>query len=159
MRQFLFMLALVGLAAGLLTVSPVQAFPDECYNEVIERTEIVNPFTGTVTIIEEVKRDLKSECETVQDGRENPQHPSATVAIYCTDIGIDVYYMDISGRGTFAFRATQAEIDAVPVNPAQNTQIDGAPGVALYRLTDGKMQVNAPPDWEGKPYIYIWDGC
>ena len=47
----------------------------------------------------------------------------------------------------------------MPRFPTTNTLIEGIPGIALYRLTSGELQVNGPVDWEGKPYVYIWNGC
>jgi hypothetical protein len=73
---------------------------------------------------------------------------------------IDVYLIDGNGRSRRAFRATAAEIDAVPETPAQNTVIDQYFEVALYRLTSGEFQVNyGPSRQDGKVYELIWTGC
>jgi hypothetical protein len=154
---------LLTLATVAALAMPIAAQDDDaddpCFDTEIRTVTTINPFTGmssTSTVEVEV---YDTACDSLQDGRENINDTVAEAAIYCTSFGVDVYDLDWSGNGDFAFRATWAEIDAVPVNPAENTLIDGVPGFALYRLTSGELQVNGPADYEGKVYVFIWDGC
>jgi len=153
------------LVAGLLLVAALlpsaasaQFFGPDCQEEVEEVVIIPNSSGGfdryTTTVIEDT-----GNCGPIRDGRENIEDEAAAAAIYCTDRGVEVYDIGWSGEGSPAFIATFAEIDAVPNPPATNTAIDGSPGFTLYRLTSGELQLNGPADWEGKPYVFIWDGC
>jgi len=118
-----------------------------------------NPFTGVAITTTTKKWVFQSKCAVIRDERMNWKDSHATAAVYCNSAGVDVYRLDWSGNGTFIFRATLAEINKVPATPASNTLIDGAGGFALYRLTSGELQVNTPPNWEGKIYEYTWTGC
>ena len=91
----------------------------------------------------------------LEDGRINdrPEDNMQTAAIYCTADGVTIWSVKDS-VGKFAFTATRKEIDAVPKNPVKNTLIKQAKNIALYRLTTGEMQVNAPNN-----YVFIWKGC
>lgn len=160
-RWSLLTVAVLG-AVTLIVIQPTAAqdfFDDDCIDEETITVSVVNPFTGAVTTIERTERNYNQDCSVLRDGRENINDRAATVAVWCTARGVEVYDLDISGNGTLAFTSTFAEINAVPRFPATNTLIEGIPGIALYRLTSGELQVNGPVDWEGKPYVYIWDGC
>jgi hypothetical protein len=147
------------LLTALLPTATAQNFGPECREEV-ERTVLVPSRSGfgfepyTITEFQDT-----GECGEIRDGRENFADAAAEAAIYCTDRGVEVYDLDFSGDGTLAFVATFAEIDAVPNPPASNTAIDSSGAFTLYRLTSGELQVNGPPNWEGKSYVFIWDGC
>ncbi len=152
------------LIAGIATLAaqPTAAqgvYNEDCYDEKTVTVTQTNPFTGQTVTIERIERVYDQDCNVIRDGRENKDDRAATVAIYCTNAGVDVYDLDISGHGDLAFRATFAEINAVPQRPETNTRIESIPAIALYRLTSGELQVNGPVDWEGKPYVFIWDGC
>lgn len=150
-------LAIIALAVPVLAQDDDD--DDPCFDTETRTVTQVNPFTGIpVTSTEEVEV-YNGSCDAIQDGRENINDSAAEAAIYCTSSGVDVYDLDFSGNGAFAFRATWAEIDEVPASPAENTLIDGVPGFALYRLTSGELQLNGPADYEGKVYVFIWDGC
>lgn len=157
----LFAAALVA-GTALFTAQPTAAqgvYDEDCYEEVTRTVTQINPFTGQPITVEVTERIYNQDCNVIRDGRENRNDRAATVAIWCTGRGVEVYDLDISGNGELAFIATFAEINAVPAMPEENTLIEGIPGIALYRLTSGELQVNGPYDWEGKPYVYIWDGC
>lgn len=55
-------------------------------------------------------------------------------------------------RGRLLTRVSHSTLTAVPENPEQNTEVAviGANLATLYRLTDGRWQLNLAPDAEGK---------
>lgn len=153
-------LAVLAIAMTALNPAAVQAQGRDCYVEYATPIVFgVDPETGETRGYDRIVEVLPDECERIQDGRVNDEDAAAEAAIYCQPYGIDVYDLGISGEGDLALRVTWAEIDDVPVNPEENTLIAGVPGFGLYRLTNGQLQLNGPVDWEGKPYVYIWDGC
>lgn len=92
------------------------------------------------------------------DGRINnvPGHDvAAPVAIYCSaEDNIEIYTIDpITGEGTLVILTPKAaEAQSSPYT------IDEVSGVLLSMLPDGMFQVNTTyPD--GKPYIFVWEGC
>jgi len=164
MRKFVLFgalaLTLITLATATVMLSPVQAQGRDCYVDKVTPVVFgIDPETGQTFGYDRIVPVLPSECERIQDGRVNSEDTVAEAAIYCESYGIDVYDLGISGGGSLAMTTTYAEIDAVPRNPAENTLIEGVPGFALYRLTSGELQLNGPADWEGKQYVYIWNGC
>ena len=148
----LFSVAKLGLAQR---VPGSDCWAEETFTEVLGS----NPFTGQDITSSYKKWVYQSKCAVIRDERMNWKDSHATAAVYCNSAGVDVYSLDWSGNGTFVFRATLAEINNVPAVPATNTLIDGRGGFALYRLTSGELQVNTPPNWEGKIYEFIWAGC
>jgi hypothetical protein len=95
----------------------------------------------------------------IGDGRINDggDQLGAPVAVYRTDQGIEIYLIDPDdGHGDQIFVATDDEVVAVGDSPAENTIIDSASGVALYRLTSGEFQINAT-SFDGTPYSYIFE--
>jgi len=103
------------------------------------------------------------QCANLFDGRINNQPDmdcAAPVAIYGGSITVYAINPD-TGQGTFAFRATDEQIEAVGI-PSTNTMLGQATNpvsgqlIMLYRLTTGEFQVNA---WypDGKPYVFVWD--
>jgi hypothetical protein len=59
-----------------------------------------------------------------------------------------------------AFTASAAEIAKVPKHPAQNTLIKSGHGAALYRLTNGLLQVNSPGlNPADGPYHFAFEDC
>lgn len=150
---------IVAAALGFAFV-PAQAQSPDCWREV-ERgtTQIINPLTRTIVEVPRIVEVFDEDCRSINDGRVNNLDSAAEAAVYCNGGNIDVYDLDWSGNGTFVFRVTPAELNRVPANPQENTLIEGAPGFALYRLTSGEIQLNGPADWEGKPYVFIWNGC
>lgn len=72
---------------------------------------------------------------------------------------IDAFRFNAQGQSRRVFRATRAEIAAVPEFPAVNTLIEQNDAIALYRLTSGEFQVNAGPDGNGKVYVLIFNNC
>lgn len=88
---------------------------------------------------------------------------AAPVAIYCTADGIMILKIDpVTARGIdpAAIDITTDEIEAIGVSESQNLLLADNAGVQLYRLTDGKFQVNTVYPLEtGKPYIVNWHNC
>lgn len=85
-----------------------------------------------------------------------------TAAIYCNkDGGLTIYGIWIDGSSFIAYTLTKAELDVVPADPAPkvNTLIKQGKGVRLYRLTNGKLQVNAATKDPGKEYVFIFNEC
>lgn len=96
------------------------------------------------------------------DGRINRvcEEPWQTAAIYCdSDGGITVYKINADASGTFAFKATEAEIAEVSATPKVNTPIKEGLGITLYRLTSGEFEVVAPTRESSKLYTFIWKAC
>lgn len=149
------------LAAGFAVATPITyAQSPDCWQEFEDGyITVLNPFTRQLIEIPRMREVFDESCLTINDGRVNHLDKAAEAAIYCTNNGIEVYDLDWSGNGTFLFRTTFAELDQVPTVPAENTLIEGAPGFGLYRLTSGELQLNGPADWQGKPYVFIWNGC
>ncbi len=88
---------------------------------------------------------------------------AAPVAIYCTADGITILKIDpFTGKGIdpAAIDITIDEIEAVGVSESKNLLLADNAGVQLWRLTDGKFQVNTVYPLEtGKPYIVNWRDC
>ncbi|MBL8156080.1 MAG: hypothetical protein JNM70_18010 [Anaerolineae bacterium] len=88
---------------------------------------------------------------------------AAPVAIYCTADGIMILRIDpVTARGIdpAAVDITTDEIEAVGVSESDNLLLGDNAGVQLWRLTDGKFQVNTVYPLEpGKPYIVNWHNC
>lgn len=96
------------------------------------------------------------------DGRVNPlcYEPWQTAAIYCNaDGGITVYKVNADSSGTFAFKATRAEIEAVGGTPKVDTLIKEGLDIKLFRLTTGEYEVVAPTRESSKLYTFIWSVC
>jgi hypothetical protein len=103
-------------------------------------------------------RTFNPDCYSVGDDRVN-QDNAADVAIYCRPEGIAFWDIDITGRGTFSFLVTYDLLLSIPDNLPGNVLVAEHGGFQLYKLTNNQLQVNSPPDWEGKSYTFIWDGC
>jgi hypothetical protein len=61
------------------------------------------------------------------------------------------------GSGFPAIFVPYAELPPVPTDG--NVLIAEYANIAFYRLTTGEYQINAGPDFEGKEYVLVWDGC
>ncbi|MEO0561176.1 MAG: hypothetical protein AAF125_03630 [Chloroflexota bacterium] len=162
--KFALVIAAIALVGGLALTTPANAqgfFDEDCINQ--ETVEVIvgfSPLGQPIIGTQEVDDYNSSDCDVIQDDRINKDDRAAEAAIYCNQFGVDIYDIDTFGPATqLAFRATWAEVEAVPTSPSENTLIDGVPGFALYRLTSGEMQLNGPFDWEGKQYVFIWEGC
>lgn len=91
------------------------------------------------------------------DSRINP-HQEAPVAVYCQDDDLVFYAIGADSKGTLALYVKASQL--TDTTPAVNTLIAQAdPGISLYRLTNGQLQMNVGPDAEGKYYTYIWSDC
>jgi hypothetical protein len=152
------LLALLVIAPLLMIAAPAAAQDLDCFETIWRTIETPNPFTGGV-----IRRDVKNgsdfdeDCYTVQDDRVN-QDNASPIAIYCRADGISFWTIDLISRGTPSFFVTWPVLDAFPAG-AENTLILEEGGFRLYRLTSGELQVNGPPDWEGKEYVFTWAGC
>lgn len=156
------MLALMAaaVAATFSAGAPVAAQARNCYEAIYELRETTLPFFGGITIRQSVKvgEAFDESCYNVGDDRVN-QDNAAGVAIYCRPEGIAIWNIDSTGRGKPSFLVSDDIIDALPRPLAENTLLAEHGGYRLYALTSGELQLNGPPDWEGKGYEFIWDGC
>jgi hypothetical protein len=88
---------------------------------------------------------------------------AAPVAIYCTPDGIMILKIDpVTGKGIdpAVIDITTDDIETVGVSESENLLLGDNDGVQLWRLTDGKFQVNTVyPLQPGKPYIVNWRNC
>ena len=94
------------------------------------------------------------------------QQAAASAALYCIEnAGLEIWSINASGRGEYAFTATNREISRVPFNPTVNTVIDQAQGprglIQVYRLTSGEIQLVSPGEAgdDTKVYNFIFPGC
>ncbi|MBC7812702.1 MAG: hypothetical protein H7175_16220 [Burkholderiales bacterium] len=92
----------------------------------------------------------------------------AYAAIYCdADLqGVNIYGINSTGAGSInngrGFKAIfvpYAELPATPSAEDGNLLIEQFENISFYRLTSGEYQVNVGPDFEGKQYVLVWDGC
>lgn len=89
------------------------------------------------------------------DGRINDFDTAAPIAIYPHMVDGEVGLIIYNADGMLLMVVSPQQIaDALP-NPESNILISEANGVALYRLTNGDWQINAP-QYNGKTYIIIF---
>jgi hypothetical protein len=97
-----------------------------------------------------------------EDDRINPLL-WAPIAIYCRDGGFHAYdFRNGDGRGILALEVTEAEIEAVPSNPAVNTLIkigEQNPQARLYRLAGGEFSLIYGLYNGSFEYAYVWRSC
>lgn len=154
---------ILGAAALIFGLgSPVQqaeAQPPDCWIPVYETVTVIQ-FGIPIQKKEKVDEIFDPRCR-FEDDRINVRDVMATATIYCLpDGGVSIWDVNIMSQGEPAVAVTAAEIAAVPERPAENTLIAGIPGISLYRLTSGELQVNAAPNFYGDPeYVFIWGGC
>ena len=92
------------------------------------------------------------------DGRVNATECAPPVVPFCLPYGIYVYAIDPeTGEGSLLMMVRDEVLAAIGV-PEENTPLAQANGVILSRLSTGEYQINAL-DFEGKPYILVWDDC
>lgn len=87
---------------------------------------------------------------------------AAPVAIYCRDEGITVLRIDpVTAQGTTAvIEVSRAIIDMIGIPQGGHVPLAGKNGYSLWRLEDGRFQVNAfYANEPNKPYIFVWTGC
>ncbi len=144
-----------------LAVQPALAQHPDCYTVIYEQQETSIPFLPGVVIVRNVRVGTKFDpaCSTPNDGRENINDNAAAAAIYCTPYGVSIWDIDDISRGTPSFLVTYDALDAIPWPLEENMLIGENGGFRLYALTSGELQLNSPPDWEGKEYVFIWAGC
>jgi len=90
------------------------------------------------------------------DGRLNVD-AGAPVSIYCQGKDVQIYAINSDSEGELALMVTADQLGGDP--PSENTLLAQADLIRLYRLTTGELQVNVGPDFEGKEYVFIWNGC
>ena len=163
LRRLLFTVGALALATLLLAVpaEPTQAQHPDCYTIVYETRETSIPFLPGLTITRRVSvgREFDPACATPNDGRVNINDNAAAAAIYCTPYGVSIWDIDDISRGTPSFLVTYDALDTIPWPLDENTLIGENGGFRLYALTSGELQLNSPPDWEGKEYVFTWTGC
>jgi hypothetical protein len=155
-------MAALGLMLAFAALSPLETsaqkiYPKECYET--ETKTVIRNFQGRPVPVEvEVSERLLEECITPPDNRINSSDAYAAAAIYCTDAGVTVWDIDDLGRGTFTLLVPQETIDA-SAGAAAPVLLGESGGFQVYRLESGELQLNSPPDWEGKSYVFDWPGC
>lgn len=108
--------------------------------------------TATVTCLAET-----SGCQ-FDDGRVNAAECAPPVVPYCLSNGVYVYEIDPeTGEGMLLMMVRDEVLEAIGV-PQENTTLAQIGDIILSRLDTGEFQINAP-DFEGKPYILVWDAC
>lgn len=157
-------LSAVVLLAGLVGLGPVaqvEAQAASCFEVIYEVRQTSIPFLPGLTITRSVSvgRRFNEDCNTPNDGRVNINDNAAAAAIYCTPYGVSIWDIDDISRGTPSFLVTYDALDTIPWPLAENTLIGENGGFRLYALTSGELQLNSPPDWEGKEYVFTWAGC
>lgn len=92
------------------------------------------------------------------DGRLDPYNCAAPVALYLSfdDDGwmLQVWIIDENGNGSFLFLIFSED---VPTAGDENILLLSENGVALYLLSTGEFQINAPYSEAGKFYVLIFD--
>ncbi|MFO7323013.1 MAG: hypothetical protein DIU68_014905 [Chloroflexota bacterium] len=155
------LLALALVLSSVDAPAPAQAQARSCYEAIFEMRETTLPPMlggGTIRRLVKVGEKFDEACYTVGDDRVN-QDNAASVAIYCRPEGIAIWDIDVTGRGTPLFLVSHSVVQSLPQPLAENTLLAEYGGYRLYALTSGELQLNGPPDWEGKSYEFIWDGC
>ena len=109
-------------------------------------------------ISDEPEKPAPNACR-VEDGRANASDCAAPVAVYCQDSGFNVFVISTQdGHGSLLTTVSADEIARAGLPKDQNVVVKAVDGVVISRLTTGEFQINAVQS-DGKPYIYIWDGC
>lgn len=154
------------LVAGLLLLGILRVIPlaaqtptDACFSDPGTGVEIVTLPDGSQRVDPATLRTYDRACMSPRDNRINLDLGVTEVAIYCDDTGIAIWDIDSLSRGVFQFKIAYLDLAQLPAAPEQNILIYEQNGFALYKLTNGQLQVNTPPDWQGKSFSYAWDGC
>lgn len=102
---------------------------------------------------------------TPGDDRMNPD-AHAYAAVYCdaTNDRVLIYGVNSPGAGERSdgsgFFALQVPYSDLPPTPAeQSALIAEFENIRFYRNIQGEYVVIAGPDFEGKEYVVLWDGC
>ncbi len=163
-RRSVFVTTLVALGAlmlvlgsAALTARPAEAQAASCWSKIYEDVEV-----APGVILEDVytgHQHFDSKCLTVHDNRINASDLAAPIAIYCQPDGVAFWDINSISKGTKAFLVTFNYINSFPAQPTENTLLVSQGGYAFYRLTSGELQLNSPPNWEGKSYTFVFSGC
>lgn len=89
------------------------------------------------------------------DGRINDFDTAAPIAIYPHMVDGEAGLIIYDTAGVVLLVISPQQIADAPENPEDNVLISEANGVALYRLTNGDWQINAP-QYNGKTYVIIF---
>jgi hypothetical protein len=146
-----------GFAASGPTATGTLTFPEQPAGTVLtilvySATDLQGSYDGTALVTVQAPCSGGAGAAPFTDGRLNNYDAGQTAAIYCEDQGITVYGF-YKGISFIAFKASKAEIAAVPEKPAQNTKIKQGHGITLWRLSSGEFQINAPDG-----YVFKWSG-
>lgn len=90
------------------------------------------------------------------DGRINNYDVAAPVAVYPHEVNGEVGLIIYATDGTLLLVISPEQIRASPENPESNILIAEGNGVALYRITGGKWQINTR-QYNGKTYVLIFE--
>lgn len=148
---------LLVFGSAALTAQPASAQAASCWEKIYEDVEVSpgvvrhDVYTG--------HQDFDESCLTVHDNRINASDLSAPIAIYCQPDGVAFWDINSISKGTKAFLVTFDFINAHPASPTENTLLVSQGGYSFYRLTSGELQLNSPPNWEGKSYTFVFSGC
>ncbi len=141
--------------------SRVDAQAASCFEVVYEMRTTSIPFLPGLQITRNIKVGVNfdEDCNTPNDGRANINDNAAAAAVYCTPYGVSIWDIDDISRGTPSFLVTYDALDTIPWSLDENILVAENGGFRLYALTSGELQLNSPPDWEGKEYVFTWAGC
>lgn len=162
MHSLLIAVVLVASGFFLTSVSPVQAQGPACYEKVYDQRQTSIGFGGfrfVVTRNVQTGIQFDDACLSVNDDRVNAADHAAAAAIYCRPEGVAIWDIDDTSRGTPSFLVTYDALESIPWPVEENTLLAENGGFRLYALTSGELQLNSPPDWEGKEYVFTWPGC
>ncbi len=100
-------------------------------------------------------------CGAFGDGRINNTDKDCIppFVVYCVGTSIEIYDMNYStSRGTLIAAWTKAETDELGIPEGGPLLLAEFDGMSFWRLTTGEFQGNGLTP-EGKPYIFVWNGC
>lgn len=102
--------------------------------------------------------DAPQPVDIFTDGRVNYRDAAAPFVVYPMPDGLHIYWVIDADTAHMQLAVTWEELAAVPEFPETNTLVASNEdyGIYLYRLTDGKWQVQAHMD-NGKLYVVIFD--
>jgi hypothetical protein len=173
------------LFAGVRAAQPVQAQAAECFSRIpqfiiitipeIDLSEIDPEDLGlppdfewsdgipvipsqTIKLPNGSTEEFDPGCFGPGDDRVNPDN-NTQAAIYCRPQGVAIWSIDVRAQGHFEFLATRQLIESIPADLGANALVAEYHGFRLYALTSGELQLNTPPNWENKEYVFTWSGC
>lgn len=100
-------------------------------------------------------------CGNFMDGRVNNTDKDCIppFVVYCVDTTTEIYDVDYTtSRGTLLVRWTKAEVDEIGIPEDGPALLARFADMSFWRLETGEFQGNGLTP-EGKPYIFVWNGC